>query len=108
MSKLSGVVKTRRIAGGHFGEVWLGEWEGVSVAIKEAKGASRQAVEALLREVEVAVSIKAHPNVVTVYGVCDAADGGELLLVSDFCEDGALLDWLLRHDTVRHLERSTR
>jgi serine/threonine protein kinase len=100
MSKLRGVVKTHRLAGGHFGEVWQGEWEGVSVAIKEAKGAATEAVDALLREVAVAVSIKAHPNVVTVYGVCDGA-GGEVLLVSELCEDGALLDWLRARDKVR-------
>jgi hypothetical protein len=92
--KLRGVVKIRRIAGGHFGEVWQGEWEGVSVAVKEAKGTSIEAVDALLREVAVAVSIKAHPN-----GVCDGA-GGELLLVSELCEDGALVDWLRARDKV--------
>jgi serine/threonine protein kinase len=71
----------------------------VPVAIKVAKGASPRAVEALLREVEVAVSIKAHPNLVTVYGVCDGVDG-ELQLVLEYCEDGALLDSLRRLDKV--------
>jgi serine/threonine protein kinase len=99
MSKLRGVKKVRHIAGGFFGEVWQGEWEGVPVAIKVAKAASPKAVEALLREVEVAVSIKAHPNLVMVYGVCDGVDG-ELQLVLEYCEDGALLDWLRRLDKV--------
>jgi predicted Ser/Thr protein kinase len=40
MSKLQGVKKVRHVAGGFFGEVWQGEWEGVPVAIKVAKGAS--------------------------------------------------------------------
>jgi predicted Ser/Thr protein kinase len=52
MSRLRGVKKTHFIAGGFFGEVWQGEWEGQTVAIKVAKGASPKAVEALLREVE--------------------------------------------------------
>jgi hypothetical protein len=99
MSKLRGVKKVRHVAGGFFGEVWQGEWEGVPVAIKVAKGASPKAVEALLREVEVAMSLKLHPNVVAVYGVCDGADG-ELQLVLEYCEDGALLDWLRRLDKV--------
>jgi hypothetical protein len=99
MSKLRGVKKVRHIAGGVFSEVWQGEWEGVPVAIKVAKGASPRAVEALLREVEVAMSIKLHPNLVAVYGVCDGADG-ELQLVLEYCEDGALLDWLRRLDKV--------
>ncbi len=99
MSKLRGVKKNRHIAGGFFGEVWQGEWEGVPVAIKVAKGASPKAVEALLREVEVAMSLKLHPNLVAVYGVCDGADG-ELQLVLEYCEDGALLDWLRRLDKV--------
>ncbi len=92
--KLRGVKKNRHIAGGFFGEVWQGEWEGVPVAIKVAKG-----VEALLREVEVAMSLKLHPNLVVVYGVCNGADG-ELQLVLEYCEDGALLDWLRRLDKV--------
>jgi hypothetical protein len=99
MSKLRGVVKSRHIAAGFFGEVWQGEWEGVPVAIKVAKGASPKAVEALLREVEVAMSIKLHPNLVAVYGVCDGTDG-ELQLVLEYCEDGALPDWLCRLDKV--------
>jgi serine/threonine protein kinase len=99
MSKLRGVVKTRHIAGGFFGEVWQGEWEGTPVAIKVAKGASRQAVDALLREVEVAVSLKVHPNLVIVYGVADGS-GGDLQLVLEYCEDGSLLDWLRRLDKV--------
>jgi predicted Ser/Thr protein kinase len=99
MSKLRGVKKNRHIAGGFFGEVWQGEWEGVPVAIKVAKGASPKAVEALLREVDVAMSLKLHPNLVAVYGVCDGADG-ELQLVLEYCEDGALLDWLRRLDKV--------
>jgi hypothetical protein len=99
MSKLRGVKKVRHVAGGFFGEVWQGEWEGVLVAIKVAKGASPKAVEALLREVEVAVNLKVHPNLVIVYGVCDGADG-ELQLVLEYCEDGALLDWLRRLDKV--------
>ncbi len=96
MSKLLGVKKNRHIAGGNFGEVWQGEWDGQPVAIKVAKGASP---EALLREVEVAVSIKAHPNLVIVYGICDGVEG-ELQLVLEYCEDGALLDWLRRLDKV--------
>jgi serine/threonine protein kinase len=107
MSKLRGVVKSRHIAGGFFGEVWQGEWEGTPVAIKVAKGASPQARDALLREVEVAVSIKAHPNLVTVYGVCDGADG-ELQLVLEYCEDGSLLDWLRRLDKVCSVQHSVR
>jgi hypothetical protein len=99
MSKLQGVKKVRHVAGGFFGEVWQGEWEGVPVAIKVAKGASPKALEALLREVEVAVNLKVHPNLVIVYGVCDGADG-ELQLVLEYCEDGALLDWLRRLDKV--------
>jgi serine/threonine protein kinase len=93
------VRKIRRVAGGFFGEVWQGEWEGVSIAIKVARTSSPQAVEALLREVDVAVPLKAHPNVVTVYGVCDGADG-ELQLVLEYCEDGSLLDWLRCLDKV--------
>jgi serine/threonine protein kinase len=92
--KSSSVRKKRRIAGGHFGEVWLGKWEGIKVAIKTAKGTSRDVVEALLREVEVAKSIPPHPNIVRVYGVCDAADGGELQLLMEYCDGGGLLDWL--------------
>jgi hypothetical protein len=95
MSKLRGVKKSRFIAGGFFGEGWQGEWEGVPVAIKVARGASPTAAEALLREVEVAVNLKVHPNLVIVYGVCDGADG-ELQLVLEYCDDGALLDWLRR------------
>jgi hypothetical protein len=74
MSHLSDVREVQRLAEGRFGDVWRGEWEGVPVAVKQAKRASREAVDALLREVAVAVSIKAHPNVVTVYGVCHGVD----------------------------------
>ncbi len=80
--------------------MWQGEWEGHPVAIQVVKGASLQAVEALLREVEVATSIKLHPNLVAVYGVCDGA-GDELQLVLEYCEDGSLLDWLRRLEKVR-------
>jgi hypothetical protein len=88
------VRKKRRIAGGHFGEVWLGKWEGIKVAIKSAKGTSREVVDALLREVEVAKSIAPHPNIVRVYGVSEAAVGGELQLLMEYCEGGGLLEWL--------------
>jgi serine/threonine protein kinase len=99
MSKLRGVKKNSCVAAGNFGEVWQGEWEGTPVAIKVAKGASRQSREALQREVEVAVNLKVHPNLVIVYGVCDGAEG-ELQLVLEYCEDGALLGWLRRLDKV--------
>ena len=35
----------------------------------------------------------------TVYGVCDGADG-ELQLALEYCEGGSLLDWLRRLDKV--------
>ncbi len=67
-----------------------------------SEGVSKALVRwTLLREVKVAVSIKPHPNLVTVYGVCDGADG-ELQLVLEYCEDGSLLqpEWLRRLDKV--------
>ncbi len=93
------VTLKRRIGGGHFGDLWEAVWEGIPVAVKVAHGTSRDVVDALLREVEVAKTIKAHPNVVTVYGVVHAADD-ELRLLLEYCEDGSLLDWLRARDSV--------
>jgi serine/threonine protein kinase len=84
------VRKTKMLGAGSFGEVWQGEWDGEPVAIKVSKGTSKMAVDALLREADVVVSLKGHPNVRVLFAQETA---GELQLVLEHCEDGSLLDW---------------
>jgi hypothetical protein len=100
------VRKTKMLGAGSFGEVWQGEWDGEPVAIKVSKGSTKVAVDALLREADVAVSLKGHPNVVRVLFAQETA--GELQLVLEYCEDGSLLDWLRGLGKVRARAHSVR
>jgi serine/threonine protein kinase len=90
---------TSRIASGRFGEVWMGTWDGVAVAVKTAR-CGTEFVDALLREVKIARCLTRHPNVVALFGAFTDTVSGEPRLVMELCGDGSLLEWLRRQGRV--------
>jgi len=67
----------KKIGSGTYGKVNVGKWLGVPVAIKK----SIFMAEDLEKELSVLLRLR-HPNIVTVYGLCEEAPG-EFLLVEE-------------------------
>jgi len=76
----------KQIGMGSYGEVFLGVWKQSHVAIKFCKRSLD--IEEFLREAEVMISIRPHPNIVQVLGV--STDGPQIALVLEFCQGGSL------------------
>ena len=80
----------KQIGAGNFGTVYRGEWNGMSVAIKQlhADVVSSAEKDAFTAEAERMIHIKNHRNIVMLCGVCEI--DGNLALVTEFCDGGSL------------------
>jgi predicted Ser/Thr protein kinase len=76
----------KQIGMGSYGEVYLGVWKQSHVAIKFCKRSLD--IDEFLREAEVMLAIRPHPNIVQVLGV--STDGPQIALVLEFCQGGSL------------------
>lgn len=86
-----------KIGTGQFGVVWKAQkYEMIAppCAIKFPTG-RKSDLESVMNEAKVWMRASGHPNVVTMIeaGVFD----GQLMIVSEYVQDGSLLDWLDRH-----------
>jgi tRNA A-37 threonylcarbamoyl transferase component Bud32 len=79
----------KKIGSGAYGAVYKASWKGVTVAVKQALAVSvdDQAISAFKREAKIMLSIRPHPNVLTVYGVMIS---DKVYIVLDYCDLGAL------------------
>lgn len=86
-------VDTSRVLGkGSYGIVCLGEWLGVSVAVRKLHDSFFSSslsedercliLKAFVREVGILFTLN-HPNIVSFYGIHDSSSQGELSLISD-------------------------
>jgi serine/threonine protein kinase len=91
----------RVVGGGHFGDVYSARWKRTVVAVKAARhGAAHDFDTALSREIGVLSSLRPHPHIVTVFGVCTDAPDGRVRIVMEMCAHGSLLDLLGKSPTV--------
>ncbi len=92
----------KQIGMGSYGEVYLGVWKQSHVAIKFCKRSLD--IDEFLREAEVMLAIRPHPNIVQVLGV--STDGPQIALVLEFCQGGSL-DTLLfdKEDEISPAQR---
>jgi hypothetical protein len=92
----------RELGSGSFGTVWKATKLGTPYAVKMTL-TNVTDKDSLERERRVCAQLRAKPhrNVVQVFGVCTDAPDGKLRLVLDFCELGALDEYLLRSETPR-------
>jgi serine/threonine protein kinase len=75
------------LGSGSFGNVYEGKWEGSKVAIKCCKIAQQQSD--FLREANLMVNLRPHPNVVTVLGVSIKNDSPtDAAIVMEYCNGG--------------------
>lgn len=82
------LVFKQQIAAGSFGKIYLGEWNGSSVAIKSIEGELTAAESSqFVREVKIMSRLK-HPNVTAFYGAC--LENGHACLVMEYMSAGSL------------------
>ena len=86
--RLSGV-----LGSGGFGVVRLGQWCGLSVAVKLMHGVfdEEEQVSKFIQEVEIISSLR-HPNILTFYGA--VLELGQCAILTEFCPHGNLYDFL--------------
>lgn len=90
-----------RLAGGSFGEVFLGEYMGSVVAIKKPnKDIPQDMYEKFVIEVELMVGLH-HPNIVRFIGACLSL--GDSFLVLEYLEKGCLYDFLRTDECKEYL-----
>jgi c-src tyrosine kinase len=75
----------KEVGVGGFGKVFLGEWQKTQVALKISSLASS---EEFMREAELLINLRPHPNVVQVLGV--STDGINVVMIMEYCEEGSL------------------
>jgi predicted Ser/Thr protein kinase len=95
------------LGGGRFGDVYVAWWDGTAVAIKVAAGISEVARAAMQRELRIIQALKAHPHVLTVFGLCSDAPDRKLRVVMELCAHGSLLDWLRGVPVVTAVQTTT-
>ncbi|XP_047736209.1 tyrosine-protein kinase CSK [Hyalella azteca] len=78
------------IGKGEFGDVLLGEWRGVKVAVKRLKDNIHAAEQ--LREEASLMSKLTHENLVKLQGLVE--EEGSILLVTEYMSKGSLVDYL--------------
>lgn len=84
----------RELGGGNFGKVYYGLYKGhTEVAIKTLKPGT-MSPHAFLEEAAIMRKCR-HEKLVPLYGVC--SQGEPLLIVTEFMQNGSLLEYLRRH-----------
>lgn len=91
---LKSVEKVKLLGKGNFGEVWLGNWNSVTVAMKSFTATTEQQQE---KEIANLMSCR-HPNVVHYYGLFQTSDSKSPLMVMEFVELGSLKSFLEEHE----------
>jgi len=88
------IIFQKKIGSGSFGEVWKGEWAGISVAIKKilVGQIGPKEIAAFRDEINIMTKLR-HPNIVQFLGACLEPD---LLLVTEFADRSSLFDVLSR------------
>lgn len=78
-----------KLGSGAFGLVLRGTYSGEPVAIKQCLlNVGPEALDDFKREAKLMLSIKSHPSIVHVYGLC--VHDGSIYLVMELCEGGSL------------------
>jgi predicted Ser/Thr protein kinase len=93
----------REIGAGAFGKVFLGEWQKTRVALKISSISSS---EEFIREAELLITLRPHPNVVQILGI--SADGVNIVMIMEFCDGGSLDTLVFKNkidmkDKIHHL-----
>jgi len=90
--QLTGVVKGQQIGSGHFGTVFVGDWNSEKVALKCLKDENGSLnTKPFISEIKLAKTAKSN-SVVKVLGVCDLEK--QIYVVMEYCPNGSLLEWL--------------
>ncbi|KAL0954124.1 hypothetical protein HGRIS_005266 [Hohenbuehelia grisea] len=87
------------IGRGGFGKIYMGEWNGQVVAVKEmysedAKLLDRQNMKSIIHEIKI-WSRLAHPHVLPFY--CACLESTRPFMVSRFCQNGNALEFLRKY-----------
>jgi predicted Ser/Thr protein kinase len=82
----------REIGAGAYGKVFLGEWQMTQVALKVSGMTSS---EEFIREAQLLINLRPHPNVVQILGV--STDGLNVVMIMEYC-DGGSLDHLVKNE----------
>ncbi|CAI8040815.1 Activin receptor type-1 [Geodia barretti] len=96
------IKKIEIVGKGRYGEVWLGEWGGESVAIKIF---TSQDEDSWAREGEVYGTYMLHHDNIAKFIACDKRPlnlGFELWMVMEYHHNGSLLDFLLIHSLTAY------
>jgi hypothetical protein len=88
----SDIKPIRKLGEGAFGEVLLAEWNGVEVAVKIFKNATKEAAEDFKHEAVMMAKVAHHPHVVRFIGA--AFKDGSIAMVLALCSGGSLLSAL--------------
>lgn len=90
----SSIEREEVLAQGKFSEVWKGSWKGKSIAVKIFPPA---AISSWRREHHMySILLGKHSNILQMVSLKSQQIGDLLCLVTEFCENGSLLDYLLR------------
>ena len=90
----SSIEREEVLAQGKFSEVWKGSWKGKSIAVKIFPPA---AISLWRREHHMySILLGKHSNILQMESLKSQQIGDFLCLVTEFCENGSLLDYLLR------------
>ncbi|XP_055615322.1 tyrosine-protein kinase receptor torso-like [Toxorhynchites rutilus septentrionalis] len=77
------------------------------VAVKMLKDhPSAEQIKEFRREIEVMVSVGSHPNVVSIVGYCTEENTIEMMLLTEYCSEGNLLNYL-KNEWERMVQRCT-
>lgn len=100
--KREDVTLGKMLGAGNFGEVWLGTYGRVQVAIKTIKEDSMEAIE-FVQEAHIMKKLT-HENLVRLIGVCSV--DMPMYIVTEFVNQGDLLSYLRRREAKAEIDLS--